>query len=472
MSQFVPLAAFVMGLAVGAAVVWWLLRSRVESARQCAKAEGEAERATLAERVQSREQALEEAKANLAQRDREYEATRSRTAELERKLVQYHQLLETERKQAQEKLGLLEEARVKLTDAFKGLAAEALKSNSTSFLELAKTSLEKYQETAKGDLDKRTQAIDELVKPMRESLEKFDGKVQEIEKARVAAYTGLVEHVKSLSDATDKLGRALRTPNVRGRWGEIQLKRVVEIAGMTDHCDFYEQPSIDGDEGKLRPDLMIRLPGAKTIVVDSKAPLSAYLEAVEAQDDETRRSKLIEHSRQVRSHAQLLGQKRYFDQFDSTPEFVVLFLPGEAFFSAALMHDAELIEFGVTHNVILATPTTLIALLRAVAYGWRQEKIAENAKEISKLGQTLHKRCSILRNHFADVGKYLGKAIESFNSAAGSLENRVLVSARKFSDLGAASKEEEIEAVSALDVAPRRIQITDDLDSALLHDAQ
>ena len=370
-----------------------------------------------------------------------------------------------EQKQAQEKLALLDNAKQQLTDAFRALAGEALKSSNTSFLELAKTHLEKFQESARGDLEKRQTAIDELVKPVKESLGKVDAKLQEIEKTRIEAYSGLTEQVKSLSESqkdlrteTANLVKALRRPQARGRWGEIQLRRVVEMAGMLEHCDFVQQQSTDTDDGRLRPDLIVKLPGRKNIVVDSKAPLEAYLEAIEAPDDETRAAKFKDHARQVRQHIAALGRKAYFEQFDFTPEFVVLFLPGEVFFSAALENDPELIELGVSQNVIVATPTTLIALLRAVAYGWRQETLADNAKAISELGQELYKRLSDLGDHIQKLGKGLGMAVNAYNSAVGSLESRVLVSARRFKDMGAAAGGAEIEEVKQIETSSRLLQ--------------
>lgn len=359
-------------------------------------------------------------------------------------------------------------AQGEMSQTFKAVSLEALKSNNEAFLQLAKTSLEKYQETAKADLEKRQTAIAEIVKPVKETLSKFDEKIQDLEKARVGAYEGIKQQIVSLTESqqqlrseTANLGRALRSPSVRGRWGEIQLRRVVEIAGMVAHCDFTEQKSVTTEDGRQRPDLTVHLPGDKQIVVDAKVALSAYLEAIDATDDAQRALKLREHAQQIKTHLTALGRKAYWENLQPTPEFVVLFLPGEAFFSSALQQDPSLIELGASQNVILATPTTLIALLRAVQYGWRQEGLAENAKKISALGLDLYNRLATMGEHFSRVGKSLASTVDAYNSAVGSLETRVLTAARKFRELDASPSHEEITELNPVDAAPSRLQAED-----------
>jgi DNA recombination protein RmuC len=349
--------------------------------------------------------------------------------------------------------------------AFQALSADALARNNQAFLDLAKATLAQTQEAARGDLDKRQQAIGDIVGPVRASLDKVDTRIQELEKSRAGAYAGLQEQVRSLIETqsqlrmeTGKLVTALRSPSARGNWGEVQLRRVVEMAGMLDHCDFVTQATLHSEDGRQRPDLLVHLPAGKTIVVDAKTPLDGYLRAIEAADDQTRRARLADHARQVRGHLTSLGRKSYWEQFDHAPEFAVLFLPGECFFSAALESDPSLIEAGVEQNVILATPTTLIALLRAVAYGWRQEKLAENAAEISALGKELFKRLSDMGDHWNRMGRNLERVVEAYNSAVGSMESRVMVSARKFAELKTAPLGVDIAPLEPVEKAVRALQ--------------
>jgi DNA recombination protein RmuC len=382
-------------------------------------------------------------------------------------LAALHARAEEQEKAAEQKLALVAGTRAELASAFKALSAEALESSSQTFLQLATTKLEQHHERAQSDLASRQQAVNALVQPIKESLTKVDGKLGEIERARTRADAALQEQLRNLNEtqlpqvakATTSLANAMRQPSVRGRWGELQLKRVVELAGMLEHCDFVEQPTAStNDDARQRPDAIVALPGGARVIIDAKVPFTAYLDAHEEVSDELRAAHLKRHAVLVRGHAAALGRKAYWDAFEQSPDFVIMFLPGEMLFTAALQQDPELIEAVTSEKVVLATPSSLIALLRMIALGWREQALAVNAQQVAQLGRQLYERVGSLAAHWSDVGDKLEKAVGAYNKSVGALETRVLVTARKFVDLKAATEGDgELAAPVPIDTAPRSL---------------
>ncbi len=466
---------FLAGLLIGLATLFLLNRSaerRQEEEITELRGQIQAQQTHLLKESESRVRAETENQRlpildnAIASTNHELQRLRTELSTLQGQHAELHERLEQERLRSSEKLTVLEEARQRLAETFQSLSADALRRNNQSFLELARENLERFQENAKTDWEGRQKAVGQLIEPIKESMEKVGNRMDAMEKTRIDAYgalneqlRGLVQdHLPRLHQETASLVKALRQPAARGRWGEMQLKRVVEMAGMLAYCDFAEQETVHTDSGQQRPDLVVRLPGGKRLVVDAKAPLNAYLEAMESEDEQKRQHFLLKHAHELRTHMTQLSKKSYWEQFQPTPEFVILFVPGEVFFSAALQADPTLIEYGVEQKVIVASPTTLIALLRAVSYGWRQESLAENAKAISELGKELYDRLNTLAGHWSRVGKSLGQAVDAYNKATGSLEVRVLSSARKFRDLKATADDKELPALEPVELSPRHLQ--------------
>ena len=368
---------------------------------------------------------------------------KQRTTELETRMAE-------ERKSFTEKIALLEDMKNRLTDTYQSLSAAALEKNNRSFLELAGMTFSKYMDSAKTDFEQRSDAVRNIVDPVREALNKYDQQIRAVEREREKAYGGLSEQVVSLLKSqtelqkeTGKLVKAMRIPHVRGRWGEITLRRTAELSGMVNHCDFFEQPVSTSEGGPLRPDMMVCLPGERRIIVDAKVPIIAYLDALEAETDEIREKLLDDHAGHVMNHIRQLAQKNYWHQFDPSPEFVVMFIPGENFFSAALTQYPELIEFGVQRGVILATPTTLISLLKTVSFAWRRESAAENSRIIGNLGRELYERLNTMAKHVNKLGRDIDRCAQSYNQVLGSFERRVFSTARKFGELGIGLKDDK-----------------------------
>jgi DNA recombination protein RmuC len=427
-------ALFIIGLLLGALAVWlWVGAKLRKSENRAAAAE-----ATAAGWREQQDKVQQEVAGLRVRLETEQQTRAAREASLE-----------AERKNLDEQRALLQGAEAKLSDTFKALSHDVLGKQSASFLQLAAQSFDKLRAESEGDLVARQEAISGLVQPLKDVLQKYEQEVKQIEAQRQEAYGSLRQHLFLLGETQSQLQRetanlvtALRKPQVRGRWGEITLRRLAELAGMVDRCDFIEQPTVSSEERLMRPDMVVHIPGGREIIVDSKVALDAYLDAIEASSEEVKQQHLVRHATQVRRHMEQLGSKAYWDHLPQAPEFVVLFLPGDPFLGAAVEHDPTLIENGMAQRVVIATPNTLIALLLAVYHGWRQEEITKNAQLISELGKQVYKRIGILWEHLDSLRGAIDKAVEAWNRVVGSLEHQVLPSVRRFRDLKATTAEE------------------------------
>ena len=460
-----PWILFAVGIAVGGVVGWLLAGVRRNSALSALQVEAEGKTRAAESMAGELRSQVSDLQTRLAASEQQTRNEGNLRVAAETRLTETQANLEDQKR-------LLEEAREKLKDVFQSLSAQALKSNNQAFIELARSTFETIQTQAKGDLETREQAIKGLVSPLIETLKRYETQIQEMEKTRQSAYGSLEEQLRNLAMVNQQLQKETGTlantlkggPAVRGRWGEMTLRRVAELAGMSEHCDFTEQENFESPTGRQRPDMIVHLPNGREIAVDAKAPLQAFLDAAAATTEDDRREKLSRHAQLVRERMRELSAKAYWDQFEPAPEIVVLFLPGESFFSAALEQDRTLLEDGMQKHVVIATPTTLIALLRAVAFGWRQEKIAQNAREISALGKDLYDRVRTFLGHFEGVGSSLKRATENYNRAVGSLESRVLPSVRKFKELGAATGD-PIAELEPVDETTRELNAPEDYPS-------
>ena len=399
--------------------------------------------------ARARSEQLPTLESALKQRDTRISALQEKLTTTSQRGARLETIIRRDRQAMREKLTFMEDWQSRMADAYKALSATALKDNNQVFLDLAQSALARQLDATRNDLAQRSQAVDGMLQPIREALDRYDHHTLSLERAREKAYGELSQQLHTLAETQDlfhketgKLVKALRVPHVRGRWGEMTLKRVAEMAGLQAYCDFYEQPTSSDGQPRLRPDMLVRLPGGRLILVDAKVPLAAYLDALEATSEEERETHLDHHARQVANHIQQLSAKSYWSHFDPTPEFVVLFIPGENFFSAALSRNPNLIEKGIQKNVILATPTTLIALLKAVSYGWRQEQAADNAEAVCRQGRELYDRLQVMARHMDQMGKALESSVQHYNRMTGSLERRVLTAARRFEDLGIVAGED------------------------------
>ena len=461
-----------IGLCAGMTVAWIVVSSRYKASGVQREAELQAAAASQIRALEQRAGAAEALVAELRQqvglREREkaelqsaFEREQQEHTEAATRLDENQKRLDDSHRNLEEQKVLIDLMKKELSDTFSALSSAALKSSSEDFLRLASEHLGKVAAETKGKLGEHQQSMDATVKPLQEMLRRYEQQIREIEDSRHKSFGSLSEQIRALSgmqerlqQETNNLVTVLRRPKASGSWGELGLRRVAELAGMTPYCDFYEQESVAIEGGRLRPDMIVRLPNGREIVVDAKAPVDAYLNALSAGTDEEKKKGITNYVAQVRNHMTGLGSKSYWDQFPQSPELVVMYLPGESFFSAALEHDPKLIEDGSLKKVILATPTTFIALLKAVAYGWQQEQITKSAQEVNKLGKELYERFAVVIDHFARTGDSLRKAVGSYNDGVRSLESRLIPSVRKFRELGVSSAK-EIGSLSEVDQAPK-----------------
>ena len=439
----------IIGLIAGGIAVWFFAKSRFQSQYSVKIAEAEGRAKSVEAIVIELRQQIQQKDSEINQIRTELDTEKQQRIETATRLDEAQKRLDDSYKNLEEQKALIDVMKAELTDTFKAHASAALKSSNEDFLKLASEHLGKILAETKGRLGEHKEAIDGTVKPLQDMLKRYEEQIQVIEKNRHESFGSLTQQIRSLSSMQEQLQKetsnlvtVLRRPKVSGSWGEIGLRRVAELAGMTAYCDFYEQESVSTDTGRLRPDMVVRLPNGREIVVDAKAPVDAYLNAVSASSEEERKKAMANYITQVRNHMNTLGSKAYWDQFKQSPEIVVMYLPGESFFSAALEHDHKLIEDGSAKKVILSTPTTFIALLKAIAYGWQQDQITKSAQEISNLGKELYERFSIVLEHFSDTGAAIRKAVESYNKSVSSMETRLIPSVKKFKELGVSSQKE------------------------------
>jgi len=464
----------ILGVVLGGIVAWFLAKERLHRTftKQLTDLQiSYSNQITeLEKRASGAEAVVVELRQQIQQKDSDINQFRSELDAERQAKVEAVTRFEAAQKSFEEQKALIDAMKTEMTDTFNALSSAALKSSSEDFLRLASEHLGKVVSDTKGKLGEHQAAMDGMIKPLYETLKRYEEQIKTIEESRHKAYGSLEEQLRALALTHENLQRetsnlvsALRKPQVRGRWGEMQLRRVAELSGMSMHCDFTEQQSMDTEKGRIRPDMIVHLPMEREIVVDSKVSLEAYLDAIAATTEDERKAKMEKHAQQVRAHMNKLASKEYWSQFKQSPEFVVLFIPGESFLSSALDMDNTIIEDGIEKRVIIATPTTFIALLRAIAYGWRQEQLTKNAQAISELGRQLYERMNTLVQHFDSIGSNLEKAISAYNKAVGSMESRILPSVRRFKELGVTGAD-EIPVIEQIDQTPRNLSILE-LDS-------